>query len=247
MGRIMDERHSVPELPHKKRVVLKAEKKRHVANLTGESEKTSKEWRLYISIKKNDLFIGVGGLNWIVKTTIEVDGFRYYILAVPGWEGGEIEGQDIVEFHAIEIGPCYVAQSKRQFYYPDETEIKVGWEGQVNWAVGYTTDWQDIVISYPKEGESWETNIVDVLSLAIWDGCAEVRCPLLYKEQIQKEGWEYIANINQAIFRFKDTWEIWWFSNDMSIEVHGFKRLHYRGSCPTINHLRDIMKLLNIK
>jgi len=153
-----------------------------------------------------------------------------------------------------------------EYHYPTKEEIRVGWEGEINWNLGYEDTYTPITILYPdaEARDGWNCNIDDVLSLAIWDRCAEIRCPFLSEEQIVAEGWtKYLKN---GFYRehprvVKRDGE--YFLDDMLV-VSGHYDLSYRpydkqlfiynldgerlfcGKCPDINTFRTICKLVGV-
>lgn len=159
---------------------------------------------------------------------------------------------------------------KNNYHYPSKEEIRVGWEGEINWNLGYEDDYIPIVITYPDEeaGDGWNCNIDEVLSLAIWDGCAEIRAPFLSREQIISEGWEELPDLSpftKKPYKFQKKKEEYFNEPHIwTLEFHGEKnweiKIHhywesswnrfdeyiYQGKCPDINTFRLICKLLEI-
>ena len=160
--------------------------------------------------------------------------------------------------------------NKTKYHYPTKEEIRVGWEGEINWNLGYEDSYQPITILYPDEEakDGWNCNIDDVLSLAIWDGCAEIRCPLLSKEQIIAEGWKELAKLSpftkrpylyqknkEEHFNEPHVWTLEFDELEWGIKIHyywesswnRFSEYIYQGKCPDINTFRTICKLIGIE
>jgi hypothetical protein len=133
---------------------------------------------------------------------------------------------------------------ENKYHYPSKEEIRVGWEGEINWNLGYEDTYVPITILYPDEEarDGWNCNIDDVLSLAIWDRCAEIRCSFLTKEQIEAEGWEYIKVFNCLQ---KKNWTVS-LEEDHRINLRcgEFSGLYFK--CPDINTFRTICKLVGV-
>jgi hypothetical protein len=156
-----------------------------------------------------------------------------------------------------------------KYYYPKKEEIRVGWEGEINWNLGYENTYTPITILYPDEEakDGWNCNIDDVLSLAIWDRCAEIRVPFLSEEQLVAEGWEKLSDLSpftKKPYKFRKyvnlhfnephTWIVHCHGDgsQIKIEHHWASSWNivdeyiYKGKCPDINTFRYLCNLLGI-
>lgn len=134
-------------------------------------------------------------------------------------------------------------QEKSKYYTPDIEDIRVGYEGEINWSRGYSETFVPFKITVQNEDFAY-TGLLSEIVDAMDDGYAEVKTPYLTKKQIEAEGWEDVSTdqpqFSKAPYRLylqKDG-RIWirdMFDNDF-----------YHGKCPSINELRYITKLLNI-
>lgn len=153
--------------------------------------------------------------------------------------------------------------TKAEYYYPSENEVTLGFECEVNWAGAYDHTFDKHVVRLQDENGTYLNELHDLVE-AINDGYAECRVPLLTKDQIKDEGWVQIGGFY---------WE-WPVKNTIYIDGYSSRSLDFRlnftdaesylmieayernsfdwerifaGPCPTINHLRYIMNLFNIK
>lgn len=79
-----------------------------------------------------------------------------------------------------------------------------------------------------------------------------LRTPYLTKEQIEKEGWNLVGELdlkNHYYGNFiKNGNELRFWTNDSYVEIFDkYEDILYQGTCPSINEFRTICKLLNIK
>lgn len=154
-----------------------------------------------------------------------------------------------------------------KYYIPEVEDLRVGFVYQYSLLGEENTwEWKCLDIEdFTKIPEYKED--CQVLSVA-WliektyrnysGNAGRIRVPYLTKEQIEKEGWEYITTFDQG-FK-KDNYFLLWKENtkylsiipkDLSIaENEGLPMpppIYFQGYCKSINEFRTIMKLLNIK
>lgn len=134
------------------------------------------------------------------------------------------------------------------YYYPSVNEITVGFEHETNWARAYEDKYESGAVQLKDEDGSYLSDLGELV-IAIDDGYGECRVPLLTEKQMREEGWKtedgfkwflggrgyYSLIVNES------------FEKEIFISMNGQPDYIFQGSCPTINHLRTIMKLLNIK
>ena len=135
--------------------------------------------------------------------------------------------------------------ANENYHYPSPEEIRVGWQGEINWNLGYEDTYIPLTILYPDEEarDGWNCNIDDVLSLAIWDGCAEVRVPFLSEEQILAEGWTY-RKVFDCFEKGNWTVKLVPFSKRVIFSSGEFSTFGIK--CPDINTFRYLCNLLEI-
>ena len=129
---------------------------------------------------------------------------------------------------------------EQKYFTPDITDIRVGYEFE--WKRYSFDDWNKTTITendYVMYGQDPECEISEIAS-SFKKG--DVRTPYLTREQIEAEGWEVFDNISYR----KGSWH---FTLGFPlISINNFKGFGcFSGSCPSINELRLIQKLLNIQ
>lgn len=151
-------------------------------------------------------------------------------------------------------------ENKEQYYYPCVEDIRIGWEGEVNWARGYVEIYDPEIVRLKDEDGTYLSDLEE-LTIAIDDGYAEARAHFLTKEQILAEGWVHEKDLvwkNENSFAFSwpnkiedktwgfkfypDTQKIW-----IQFTVTDFGITVFSGSCPTVNEFRTLCKWLKIK
>jgi len=160
---------------------------------------------------------------------------------------------------------------ENKYYTPDIEDIRVGYEGEINWSRGYSETFVPFKITVQNEDFAY-TGLLSEIVDAMDDGYAEVKTPYLTKEQIEAEG-----------FTFKgkgvDDWYEMGIEKAFNTDLHNFSgykaynvflqygkhdnRLKIRGDfsggakmnegevlfdgeCKSINELRQILKLIHI-
>jgi hypothetical protein len=126
------------------------------------------------------------------------------------------------------------------YYYPRPEEIFIGYQCEVCWTRGYDETYSPEVVRLKEENGTYVRDFEN-LTIAMDDGYAECRVPLLSKADIESLGWE-------------NRHDLWWqigewtlnVYKDGSIKMEGPKGYIYNGPCPTINHLKFLMDLLKI-
>lgn len=148
---------------------------------------------------------------------------------------------------------------ENKYYYPSKEEIRVGWEGEMNNALGYEDSYTPIKIGYKEEGGAYTTEISDVI-IMMDDRYGEVRVPFLSKEQIEAEGWKYTAKSIDVWFEKEDYFDMRSWTSYKAVLQYG---LHdqclrifvldyedeytlFQGKCPDINTFRLICKLIGV-
>jgi|LakMenE18May11ns_1017448.scaffolds.fasta_scaffold9957797_14 hypothetical protein len=148
---------------------------------------------------------------------------------------------------------------KELYYTPKITDIRIGYECEVNWSRGYSEEFIPLNTRLKDEEGVYCPDLDDIV-IAHDDGYAEFRTLYLTKEQIESEGWVYSKDSNSFIYDIKNTDSI---SFTLIItgdgNRFGFKTIVitknsswnsypvYHGICPSINEFRYITKeLLNI-
>lgn len=120
----------------------------------------------------------------------------------------------------------------------------------------YTPNLEDVKINYKcevKDINSWYPWIVysadDISDLSNWIKIDQVRTKYLDKEDIESLGWIYVRDTFVARLVFElGVYNLYWHpeSNKISIANKSFDHMSYSGTCPSINELKFLMKLLNI-
>ncbi len=138
-------------------------------------------------------------------------------------------------------------QEKSKYYTPDIEDIRVGYEGEINWSRGYSETFVPFKITVQNEDFAY-TGLLSEIVDAMDDGYAEVKTPYLTKKQIEAEGWKFDYGLMDHMFFSKECAALVWFGRSNSIEVQQPANLVvYNGHCSSINEFRYITKkLLNI-
>lgn len=140
---------------------------------------------------------------------------------------------------------------EQKYFTPDIADLKIGYEYQ---EFRGTNDELRIPEKY-NDNSLWETHTIekdyyscgscrdsDMGDLLLNLRFGRIRVPYLTCEQIESEGWEVFDNISYK----KGSWH---FTLGFPlISINNFKGFGcFSGSCPSINELRLIQKLLNIQ
>jgi hypothetical protein len=157
-------------------------------------------------------------------------------------------------------------ENKNQYYYPYVEDIRIGWEGEVNWNRGYEETYTPEIVKLRDETGAYLKELHE-LTIAIDDGYAEARTPFLTKEKIEAEGWEkeniLIEEEDEDILAeglsyhiSEDRWfEMHFLPNNEICIIEKYYRnqvtqcwnKRFEGYCPTINEFRTLMRWFNIK
>lgn len=151
-----------------------------------------------------------------------------------------------------------------KYFIPDITEIRVGYEGEINWNLGYENKYIPFKVKIQNEDFAYTDEISNIIN-AVDDGYAEVRTPYLTKEQIEAEGWTSfisvynnevsLENMHYIFVNEKSNYMLGWYFNtnqlailvkDPSLVKDYYTSPTFRGECKDINTLRLICKLLGI-
>ena len=102
-------------------------------------------------------------------------------------------------------------ENKEKYYTPKITDIRIGYECEVNWARGYSEEFEPLNTSLKDEEGIYDPKLNDIV-IAHDDGYAEFRTKYLSKEDIESEGWIFIPDRNyegNSAFKFhKDNYEV---------------------------------------
>ena len=126
------------------------------------------------------------------------------------------------------------------YYTPSIEDIREGYECEITYA-------KDLI---GTSDEYFFKYIVDLQYFNESD-YVQLRTPYLTLEQIEAEGW-VPTKYKYAIPSFdKDEYQLWYYPENKRIAITKGTRslmVHtlYKGSCPSINELRTITKLLEI-
>lgn len=146
------------------------------------------------------------------------------------------------------IAKCRWNGGDTLYYYPDVEEITVGFEYQSCCALSYDNSFSEKEIVEYKIPGGYKDDISELIAM-MDDGYGEVRVPLLTKEQIEKEGWKFDNPYSACdeVAYFNGYRLVLWSDYTIRILNDNQTKICYDGPCPTINHLRQIMRLLNVK
>lgn len=143
--------------------------------------------------------------------------------------------------------------NEEKYYTPDISDLRVGYEFERCYITKKGTIWYKYAIkehcleSGYSNGDYVESEIEKILREIKED---EIRTPFLTKEQIGGEGWEFLYEdaANSVIFT-KDSRTLTFVQGgkEVIIRTLDFNYTFFKGSCPSVNELRYISKLLNIK
>lgn len=147
-----------------------------------------------------------------------------------------------------------------EYYYPSIEEIHIGYEGEMNWHLGYEKEYSPIKITLRDKENIYHDELSEVV-IAMDDGYAGVRCKFLDEEDVVSLGWSiqsphnYYVLIEKPINKYSKyealldkknhTISINYINNDPGLEYPTDEYI-FDGKCPTINELRYISKLLGI-
>jgi len=153
----------------------------------------------------------------------------------------------------------------KEHYTPEISDLKIGYECEICTNYGYESfnkgeeKWEKVIIGYKIPG-GYNDELCDIIH-GLDDGYQPVRVKYLTKEQIEKEGWNYHIIKNETNFKYftdtfytKDNFILrlyrgFWNNEILSVRVtimDQHEGIIYKGSCPSINEMRYICKLLNI-
>ena len=147
-------------------------------------------------------------------------------------------------------------ENKEKYYTPKITDIRIGYECEVNWARGYSEEFIPLNTSLKDEEGIYDPKLNDIV-IAHDDGYAEFRTKYLSKEDIESEGWVYSKESNSFIYDIKNIDSIYYtliITGDKN--RFGFKTIEiqstgswntstiYYGKCPSINEFRYITREL---
>jgi len=151
-----------------------------------------------------------------------------------------------------------------KYYYPDIEDLRIGWEGEVNWARGYVEIFDKEVIQLKDEDGTYLHDLEEAI-IALDDGYAQFRVSLFSIDDLIKEpGWyqvrESIKGLGEnwtfsGIFNandgtiYKATYTVAEYRPNSILEIwdSNFADRVYRGQCQDINDFRWICKMLRIK
>jgi len=148
------------------------------------------------------------------------------------------------------------AREGEEYFTPDITDIRVGYECECLWCCAEPREWKLIKITAEDNMNTIELPIEEAIYRVIDN---EIRVPYLTKKQIEAEGWKFVES-NKAIniLTFKiivndHSWyELDYFTDSKTLlitkyYIHGDEDLGlYNGECKEINTFRYILKLLGI-
>lgn len=102
-------------------------------------------------------------------------------------------------------------EENNKYYTPKITDIRIGYECEVNWSRGYSEEFEPLNTSLKAEEGVYDPKLDDIV-IAHDDGYAEFRTKYLSKEDIESEGWTFIPDRNyeeNSAFKFhKDNYEV---------------------------------------
>lgn len=160
---------------------------------------------------------------------------------------------------------------QNKYFTPDIEDIRVGYEGEINWSRGYSETFVPFKITVQNEDFAY-TGLLSEIVDAMDDGYAEVKTPYLTKEQIEAEGWTQLEDkspFTSKPYKFRKIIgekETGIFNQDSiyTLEYYGIGNTNliihlewesswnryngniFKGTCKDINTLRYICKLLGI-
>lgn len=114
-------------------------------------------------------------------------------------------------------------ENKELYYTPKITDIRIGYECEVNWNRGYSEEFIPLNTKLKDEEDVYCPDLNDI-AIAHDDGYAEFRTPYLTKEQIESEGWVYIPDRNyeeKCGYKFhRDNYEVifWYLYNRVLVK-----------------------------
>lgn len=130
---------------------------------------------------------------------------------------------------------------ENKYYTPDIEDIRIGYEGEINWSRGYSETFVPFKITVQNEDFAY-TGLLSEIVDAMDDGYAEVRTPYLTKKQIEAEGWEDMIG-----YLYKNYRRLNFNSETNKLQIYDmFNNIFYVGKCRCINDFRYITKLLGI-
>ena len=146
------------------------------------------------------------------------------------------------------------SQEAIKYFTPSIEDIRVGYELEVYYKHFFSDK--------PTE-EGWENHIVRLETLILYAGEVKkgvARVPYLTKEQIEKEGWEYMSKSVDIWFKKEGSFEMYGWTarkvvchyglHDKKLTIYaddtGTDHHIFQGQCKDINTFRYICKLLGI-
>lgn len=143
--------------------------------------------------------------------------------------------------------------NEEKYYTPSIEDFRVGYECEFY----NKKEWHSSVLQYGiYDDPQWGGLLISMGDGDYWYDKDSVRTPYLTKEQIEAEGWSFDGCVKGEYTFYKGTitgincWMLVYDKKDKSISICDVNNKSYNsfyGSCPSINELRYISKLLNIK
>ena len=135
---------------------------------------------------------------------------------------------------------------ENKYYTPEITDIRIGYECEINESLGYKDEFSRITIGYKEEDGAYTNELSTIVNM-IDDGYGIIRTPYLTAEQLEAEGWIVESHI-LGHYAQKDGWVLLYDNVDKVAEIseEDDTIICFSGNCPSINEFRIITKLLGI-
>ena len=149
------------------------------------------------------------------------------------------------------------AREGEEYFTPDITDIRVGYECECLWCCAEPREWKLIKITAEDNMNTIELPIEEAIYRVIDN---EIRVPYITQEQIEAEGWKIDTRFNTIVC----SKQVVWFdgiNREIELRYDENKKILYlgydcgnftlygifEGECKDINTFRQIQKLLKIK
>lgn len=142
---------------------------------------------------------------------------------------------------------------ENKYFTPDIEDICIGYECEINDALGYKVDYIKCIIDdkvlVATSDNSFEASSLSSIIDMVNDGYGRIKTPYLTKEQIEAEGWKIAAKDSFTPLFRKSNFTLGYREEDNKLKIQTFGENSYTlyyGKCKCINDLRKIIKLLGL-
>jgi hypothetical protein len=162
-------------------------------------------------------------------------------------------------------GQVYKCTDGKLYYFPTVEDLRIGYEYESkNAAYEDDTQWRKYTIEYREEDGTYTYQLCNEIHM-LDDGAFEYRVPVLSREQIEAEGFDFVQTngmtnwyISKGFaghvaggYKIYSAELIHIITPDYNTikviaDIEGSREVLFEGFCPTINEFRVILKQIGI-